>query len=103
MELNVLERLLLLNLLPKEGSFTNLKLIRVVREELSFTEEEHKLLQFKQTGDKLVWLEGAISNKEVEIGKVTCELIVKALKALDEREGLTEGHVSLYEKFVEVK
>lgn len=64
MELNVLERLTLLSLLPKEGSFLNLKLLRVVKEDLSFTEEENRALQFRTEGQMIVWNTIALKNKE---------------------------------------
>ena len=97
--LNVLERLLLLNLLPKEGSLVNLKLIRVAREALSFTEEENEQLKFKQEGDQLRWNE-AVGEKEFNLGAVVTKLAVEGLKELDKKEKLTEGHVSLYDKLV---
>ena len=100
MKFTVLERLLLLGLLPKEGSFTNLKLIRVAREKLSFTEEENKLLNFKQTGDQLIWAEHVVEETEIEIGEVVTKLAVAALKELDSKEKLTEGHISLYDKLI---
>lgn len=55
MKLSVMERLILLNLLPNEGNFTNLKLLRVAREVLSFTEDENKALNFHQEGDQVKW------------------------------------------------
>lgn len=63
-KLNVLERLGLLGLLPKEGSFSNLKLIRLIREELSFTEEENASLQFRTEGQMIVWNTIRLINKE---------------------------------------
>jgi len=66
-ELGVLERMTLLNVLPKEGTFLNLKLVRVKREELSFTEEENRRLQFRNIiqGDQqmLQWNLNAVVNK----------------------------------------
>lgn len=65
----VLERILLLNqLLPKEGSFENLKLLRVVRENLSFNEAENKGLQFRmvtdpERGQMTVWNSIKLKNK----------------------------------------
>ncbi len=53
--LNVLERVLLVGVLPKEGSFQNLKLLRLTKEDLSFGEEENRALQFRQMGQMLVW------------------------------------------------
>lgn len=51
MELSVIERLTLQDLLPAKGSYTNLKLLRMARETLSFSDEEHKLLNFRQEGE----------------------------------------------------
>lgn len=141
MEFSVLERILLLQALPKEGSFANLKLLREVRESLSFSEEEHKLLGFRQEGDQTRWNDliivdkktgtpieidpaileknpafvqemvgrnpdgyeqvPAVPPKEVKMGDVVLKLTVSALKALDEQEKLTEGHIPLYERLMD--
>ena len=101
MKLNVLERLVTLNLLPAEGSFTNLKLIRVAKEVLSFDEKEHKTLQFTQVGDQMTWNTAVIIEKEIELGEVVSLIIVEALKKLDSEGKLKEEHISLYEKFIE--
>ena len=67
MQLSVLERLTILGLLPTKGNYTNLKLLRVAKEELSFSDEEHKALNFRQegTGDKVktLWNTQQIVNK----------------------------------------
>ena len=47
MKLSVFERLILLNVMPKEGDFTTLKIIRNLQEALSFSEEELKVLDVK--------------------------------------------------------
>lgn len=99
MELNVLERMLLLNLLPAEGSFTNLKLLRTARENLSFTEEENKQLNFRQKGDQILWTD-SVDEKEIKIGEVVTQMIVKALQKLNKEEKLKTEHMSLYEKFI---
>ena len=101
MELSVLERLILLNLLPNEGNYANLKLLRVARESLSFTDEEHKVLKFKQEGDQMRWEDGAVGEKEIKVGEVVSQLISKELKKLNSEEKLKEEHTSLYEKFVD--
>lgn len=100
MNLNVLERLLVLNLLPKEGTFTNLKLLRVARENLSFTEEENKALNFKQENDQIVWINDAVGDKEIDTGEVVTRLIVKELKKLDKEEKLKDEFLSLYDKYI---
>ena len=62
--LNVLERVLLGNLLPKEGSFANLKLLRVARENLSFDDKENKALNFRQEGEQMRWDNAVVINKK---------------------------------------
>ena len=64
MQLTVLERMLIENLLPREANFANHKLLRVARENLSFTEEENRLLQFQQIGDQTRWDDKAAFNKK---------------------------------------
>jgi len=101
MKLDVMERLSALNLLPKEGTFINLKLIRVAREELSFNEEEHKALQFQQNGGQLQWKQDVNILKEINIGEVVSLMLTDALKKLDTDGKVKEEHFSLYEKMIE--
>jgi len=102
-ELSVLERLVLLGILPKEGDFTTLKLVRKLRENLSFDEGEHEKLKFVQDGDQVRWNETALEPKHVAIGEKMRDVIIGALKKLDDEKKLREEHFSLYEKFVENK
>ena len=108
MKLSVIERVVLSNILPKEGSFANLRLLRIVREELSFNEEENKLLGFRQEGNQLMWNSKIVKGKQVDIvedrdfriGDVVTKLIKDELGSLNSQAKLTEQHFSLYEKFV---
>jgi hypothetical protein len=100
MILNVRERLALLSILPKEGNFINLKLIRVLREELSFSEEESEVLKFKQSEGIINWIEANDPMKNIVIGEIINALIVDILKTKDRDNKLTEDYISLYEKFI---
>lgn len=100
MKLGVFERLILLNILPKEGDFLTLKIIRKLREELSFTEAEHKELQFQQEGGQIKWKSDGDKPKNIEIGEKARDVIVGVLKKLNDDKKLTDEHFSLYEKFV---
>lgn len=99
MELSVLERVLLLNSLPSEGDLTTIRLIREFREELSFSEEEHALLNFVQDGQQLKW-DGKGISKDIEITAPVVKLVRATLMQLEKQEKLNVGHISLYEKFV---
>lgn len=101
MKLTVMERLSLLGMLPNEGSFHNLKLIRVARENLSFNDKENKALKFKQVGEQITWDQEAAIEKEVKLGEMAVDIIKKSLQKLDKEEKLHEQHFSLYEKFVD--
>ena len=100
-ELTVLERLVLLNVLPKEGDFTTLKLVRKLREDLSFDEDEHKKLVFVQDGDQVRGNESVNVTKRVMIGEKQADIIQETLKKLNDEKKLTDNHYSLYEKFVD--
>jgi len=101
MKLNTFERLILLNILPKEGTFTTLKIVRKLRETLSFNEEEHKALNFKEKDGQIQWVSAADKEKDIVIGEKATDIIVETLRKLDKEKALKDEHYSLYEKFVE--
>ena len=101
MKLSVMERLVMLNTLPAEGNFATLKLVRQLREELSFDEEEHKQLNFIQDGEQVHWDESISLVKDCVIGEKMTDLVVEELKKLDMEGKLKDEHFLLYEKFVE--
>jgi hypothetical protein len=99
MLLSVFDRLILLNIMPKEGDITTLKIIRKLKDDLSFSEEEHTALQFKNEDGQIMWKEDADIQKEIEIGEKATDIIAEALKALNKAKKLTEAHISIYERF----
>lgn len=100
MILNVTNRITLLGILPVQGDFLTLKIVRTLREELSFSEEEIKALNLQQReGNQVTWDMTAEPNKDVQIGEKATDIVVAALKALDEKKQLTQQHYELYEAF----
>ena len=100
MELNVFERIILLNVLPREGNFATLKILRQLRENLSFDEAENKALAFREENGRVQWKSDGDKPKEVEIGEKATDIVVETLKELDKQRKLTDEHFSLYEKFI---
>ena len=100
MELNVLNRLLLLNSLPKEGNITTLRIVQKLREDLSFSEDEHKKLNFLQNGDSLTWDTTTPVVKDVNVGPKAHALIVETLEALSKNKKLTADFLPLFDLFV---
>jgi hypothetical protein len=114
MRLTVSERLLLLSILPGQGDLLTVRIVRQLRDALSFSEKEHKELQFKRSGEpladgatvpdgQLAWTTEADHPREVQIGDAAAGLIVDALKKLEAAELLTEALLPLWERFVEGK
>lgn len=131
MELNVLERLALLEVLPREGDFVTLKLVRKLRESLSFSEAEVKQIGFNQNfkcpkcqkeisspdapkcecgsymvaSGSMTWdaQKGEKVLKEIHMGEKMLSMCVSALKKLDSEKKLTESFFSLYEKFIKAE
>ena len=100
-KLNALERVVVGMLLPKETSFANWKILNDLKNKLSLTEEEVKLVNMKEvSAGQVVANCGAVSIKEVTFGEVSEGWIVKALKELDKKEKLLNEHISVYEKFI---
>lgn len=98
--LGVFERLNLLNILPERGDFLTLKIMRQLREELSFDEAEIAALEFNQDGGRVRWKSEADKPKQIEIGARARETIAEILKGLDAQKQLQNEHMQLYERFV---
>ncbi len=104
MKLSVLERLLIQSLIPKEATYAHLKLIRVAREALSFTDEEVKLLNIREVGsgpEKRIEWDKTVEEKDITIGETVTGMIVAELKKMDSAGKLTADFVSIYEKFLQ--
>lgn len=103
MNFTVLERLLLLNLLPAQGSILTLRVVQQLKTDLSFSEEEIARLSLKELGANITWNQAVEEPKCVEVGDKGKEIIASALRALDEAEQLQPQHLSLWERFMEVE
>lgn len=97
---DVAERLTLLNLLPREGNFITLKLLRELRESLSFTDKEVAQFKVKAANDRITWDNSASVDKEILIGDTMTNVIVEVLTKLDKAQKLADAQMGLYEKFV---
>ena len=105
-DLGLFNRLVALSLLPPEGSFATLKIVREMQMELAPTEEESKaagIIDNLLTGGVTVDPEKGwdkVEDKEIVFGDIAKALIVSALEKLDKEEKLTQQHFDLYKWFV---
>lgn len=78
MKLGIPERIRLLAILPEKGNLLTIKIVRELREELSFSEKEHKDFGIRTLGNNIQWDDNA-KPKNVKIGDQGKELIEKSL------------------------
>ena len=106
MKLTIGERFAVLGLLPNKASITTIRIVRQLREALSFSEEEHERFKIKETriddGKTLVttWDPKVVEVKEVEFGGVATSIVVNALTRLEKEESITEALISVWDKFI---
>ena len=55
MKLKIIERITLLDILPKEGNFNTLKTLRKLKENISLSEEEVIGINVVQDGNRITW------------------------------------------------
>jgi len=104
MKLTILERVTLLQVLPSEGDFVTLKILRGLRDALGFSEADHKKYDIVQKDGRITWdrMKG-IMGEEVEIGDKAKEMIKESLLKLDKEKKLRPEHFDIYQKFVQEK
>lgn len=105
-ELNIVERLVLMDLLPKEGNFVTLKIVRKNLDNLGFNDAELKEYDMTSAENTVNWdFEKAKKNnswpKQFVFEDFITSIIKLKLKKLDAEEKLEGKYLSLYEKFIE--
>ena len=106
MLLEVHERIALLSIWPKEGTYAGLKTLRRAKEAVSFNPEEVKLYEFKNSVVNGVtqtqWsnVQAAKNVKDVPLDEFTVHTLRNILAAKNADGKLTEEFISVYEKLV---
>ena len=100
MKLNVFERLSLLSVLPEEGNFITLKIVRDIQSKLSFSEDDIKDMDIQETAGSVKWNSKGNDRAEIEVGEKATDVIINAFKALDAKNKLSLKILPLYERIV---
>lgn len=99
--MKLLDRIILGNILPKQGSFTDLVLAEDIKTKTKITQEEIKEYEVKQEGLNLKWsVEGGKKEFEYEFTELEKVLIKKQLEELNKTAKLGVDMVNLYKEFV---
>ena len=104
MKLTILDRILMMNILPAESDFVTLKMVKELKDKLSFTDKEIKNYEIKTTNNKqgkgqITWTAKALETTEdIKIVHSERELIIEQLEKLDKDKKANLHHVELYDK-----
>ena len=100
-ELGVKERLLIGSLLPERGSIADLRILRELETEISFSQEEHKRLKIRNVSGVMTWEDkGEQAKKPVQFCDRCQELIADKLKELDKQGQLHKDYIDIWGMFV---
>lgn len=99
-KLDVGERMVVVSILPKEGNFLTLRVLRTLVSRIGLTAEEIKEFGVTQENDRIVWNQKGYELVEFDLADVELDIIKQELKKLDSENRLTQDMFSIYEKFV---
>lgn len=100
--LNIGGRIVLGSILPREGNFLTLRLVRDLSSKIGITADEHKkyeIIEDKETHG-IKWNAEGLKEIDFDFKLKEVELISKVLTELDKTEKLDLQHYSIYDKFV---
>ena len=99
--MKALERIQLESILPAEGNYIDLIVVKEIKNKISLSLEEINEFELKAiAGNRISVNEtGATHKKEIEFSLIEENLIRDSLKKLNDANKLTEGMLSLYERF----
>ena len=101
MKLFLVERMLLLELLPTEGDYASLKELRKTREMLGPTADEVKKFNVKQEEGRVSWdPEGNTAERDIPLSEWATTTFQEELRKKNSAKKLDNRTFSLYEKFI---
>jgi hypothetical protein len=101
MLLTVKERILLLQVLPKEGDFLTQKIVRDLRSKAGLSEEDWKTYNIRTMPDgRVEWDATKDKGTEIPVGDKAKEIICDALKDLDKQKKVTDDFMPMFDKFL---
>lgn len=77
-----------------------LRVVRKLREDLSFSEEEFTALKIDQKPDTITWDAAADKGKDIDVGPQAAKYIARCLKSASDANRLTEDLLRVWDVIV---
>ena len=100
MELSVLDRITIGNILPQKGDYISLVLKQAILEKIKITPKEIEEYELKSDGDNIKWNASKAKDVAFVLEESEKSFIKKTLQDLDTKKELAENMVGLYKKFI---
>ena len=99
-ELEVVDRIQLLNLLPREGNLVTMQVVADLRTDISFSDQEIEDWKIKTNfeTEMIKWEDSKTKVKKIKIGATGMKIIRDAVARLDETNKITESSLALINK-----
>ena len=102
--MKIKERLLLLSVLPQQGSFLTMQAVSEIRGKVALSPDEIAAVNGKDNPNGTIsWEQDKDPDKDVPLSTTERSIITKALVDKDSAGTLSADHVPLYEEFVLTK
>lgn len=105
LSLTLSERFQLMEIIPREGEYSTLKIVRKLRETLSPSEEEHEKYEIKKevTGQAVSYQwnnAGSTDEVELTLKNKAFSIVKESLQELNNKKKMNEMQMTLYEKVI---
>lgn len=102
--LDVMDRVMLTSLLPKQGNYSTLRFVDSLRKELFFDVDQAKQLNMRYVNNntdnaQLIWDDNEIPDKVIKMTAAQKGMVASWIAKLDAENSLTLQTMGLYEKF----
>lgn len=96
MELQVIDRLAISNMLPAEDSMENMLLIKDIKEKTNFSKEELEKLNFKEKDNLLSW--ESEESKDIQFSSAELDFLKSLISKLSAEKKVSLNMLSSYLK-----
>jgi len=101
MKLGILDRIALLSVLPTEGNFVTMAIVKDLHEKVMIHKKEREAIGFTLTeSGRGHWNTEKAKEVEYEFDEAEHEVVRKALEKMDQREQLGQDHLGIYKLFM---